>query len=104
MSAHEAFNRSAFSQFINSPTGRVFRVVAGTGFLVAGYLNRGRTLGRLSMAWSVLPLSAGAFDLCFISAVLGGPLSGAKIRGASGREAHGSRPLRAPGSETSRAL
>ena len=89
MSAHEAFNRSAFSQFINSPTGRVFRVVAGTGFLVAGYLNRGRTLGLLSMAWSVLPLSAGAFDLCFISAVLGGPLSGAKIR--SGREAHGPR-------------
>ncbi len=32
------------------------------------------------MAWGVLPLSAGAFDLCYISAVLGGPLSGARIR------------------------
>jgi hypothetical protein len=25
-------------------------------------------------------LSAGAFDICYVSAVLGGPLSGAKIR------------------------
>jgi hypothetical protein len=34
------------------------------------------------MAWSALPLSAGALDLCYISAVLGGPISGAKIRAA----------------------
>jgi hypothetical protein len=32
------------------------------------------------MVWSIFPLSAGAFDLCFVSALLGGPLSGAKIR------------------------
>ena len=82
MSAQEAFNRSALSQFINSPAGRVFRLVAGTAFLVVGYVYRGHTLGLLSMAWSVLPLSAGAFDLCYVSAVLGGPLSGAKIRAA----------------------
>ena len=81
MSMHEAFNRSVFSHFINSPAGRIFRLVAGTGFLVGGYLYRDHTLGLVSMAWSVLPLSAGAFDLCYISAVLGGPLSGVKIRG-----------------------
>ncbi len=91
MSTHEAFNRSAFSQFINSPPGRIFRLAAGTGFLVGGYVRRRRALGLLSMAWSVLPLSAGAFDLCYISAVLGGPVSGAKIRsiqrGSTGAEA-----------------
>ena len=81
MSWHEGFNRSGFSQFINSPAGRIFRVVAGTGFLVLGYLFRNHMLGVLSMIWSVLPLSAGFFDVCYISAVLGGPLSGARIRG-----------------------
>jgi hypothetical protein len=90
LSTHEAFNRSAFSQFINSPPGRIFRLAAGTGFLVGGYVHRRRALGLLSMVWSVLPLSAGAFDLCYISAVLGGPVSGAKIRsikrGSTGAE------------------
>lgn len=80
MSSAEAFNRSGFSRFLNSPSGRVFRLVAGTGFLVVGYFFRDHPLGVISMAFSVLPLSAGAFDICYISAVLGGPLSGAKIR------------------------
>lgn len=94
MRAHEAFNRSAFSRFINSPTGRICRLVAGTGFLVGGYVYRSHALGPLSMAWSALPLSAGALDLCYLSAALGGPLSGAKIRGLPERTA---RSLAAPG-------
>jgi hypothetical protein len=76
----EGFNRSGLSRFLNSPAGRVFRVAAGLGFLTVGYLNRGHTLGVLSMVWGVFPLSAGALDICYISAVLGGPISGAKIR------------------------
>ena len=80
MSLDAAFNRSGFSHFINSHAGRIFRLAAGTAFLVVGYLNRDHPLGVASMVWSVLPLSAGAFDLCFISAVLGGPIAGAKIR------------------------
>jgi hypothetical protein len=80
MSWREAFNRSSFSKFLNRPVGRIFRLVAGTGFLVVGYPYRVHLLGVLSMAWSVLPLSAGALDICYISAVLGGPLSGANLR------------------------
>ena len=80
MSMHEAFNRSGLSRFINSPAGRALRLLAGVGFLSVGYLYRAHTLGVLAMAWGLLPLSAGALDLCFISAVLGGPLSGAAIR------------------------
>jgi hypothetical protein len=80
MGWHEAFNQSGLSKFLNSPGGRVFRLVAGTGFLVVGYVYRDHALGMLSMAWSTLPLSAGALDICWISAALGGPLSGSKIR------------------------
>lgn len=76
----EAFNRSGFSRFLNSPAGRIFRLVAGTGFLVVGYVYRGHALGVLSMVWGLLAMSAGALDICFFSALLGGPLSGPKIR------------------------
>jgi hypothetical protein len=78
--SEEAFNRSGFSRFLNSPAGRIFRVVAGLGFLVVGYVYRGHALGVVSMVWGILPLSAGVLDICYISASLGGPLSGAKIR------------------------
>ena len=80
MSWHDRFNRSPFSHFLNSPGGRAFRVVAGAGFLVVGYVFRTHPLGVLSMLWSVLPLTAGGFDVCYISAVLGGPWSGTTIR------------------------
>jgi len=80
MSLHETFNRSAFSQFINSPPGRVFRLVAGLGFFAVGLAYRDHALGLAAMGWSVLPLTAGGFDVCYVSAVLGGPLSGEKIR------------------------
>jgi Protein of unknown function (DUF2892). len=80
MSLHESFNQSGFSKFLNSLSGRIFRLVAGAGFLLVGCLYLDHLPGVLCIAWSVLPLSAGAFDICYISAVLGGPLSGAKIR------------------------
>lgn len=74
------FNRSGFARFLNSPSGRVFRVVAGSGFLVLGLVYWGHPLGILSLAWSVFPLTAGAFDVCYISVVLGGPFTGKNIR------------------------
>jgi hypothetical protein len=80
MRYHEAFNRSGLSRFLNRPAGRAVRAVAGVAFLSVGFVFRGHALGVLSMVWGVLPLSAGAFDVCYISALLGGPLSGATIR------------------------
>jgi hypothetical protein len=77
-----AFNGSHFSRFLNSPSGRIFRIVAGLGFLILGLVFREHLLGVLSLVWSIFPLSAGAFDLCYISAVLGGPMSGDRIRSA----------------------
>ena len=76
----ESFNRSAFSRFINSPSGRIFRLVAGVIFLLFGYLYDDHPLGIFLMIWSILPLTAGAFDVCYVSAVLGGSFSGSRIR------------------------
>jgi hypothetical protein len=80
MTRYESFNQSSFSKFLNSPAGRILRLVAGLGFLIVGYVYRDHVLGVISMVWGVLPLSAGAFDICYVSAALGGPLSGKKIR------------------------
>ncbi len=80
MTSYESFNQSGFSKFLNSPAGRILRIVAGIGFLVIGYIYRDHALGVISMVWGILPLSAGVFDICYVSAALGGPLSGKKIR------------------------
>jgi len=81
---HERFNQSGLSRFINSPAGRVFRVVAGVGFLAAGVVYRHHALGVAALLWGLLPLSAGALDICYVSAALGGPLRGAVIRARAG--------------------
>lgn len=83
MKSYETFNHSGVSKFLNSGKGRVFRIVMGVLFILVGYVYRNHTLGVLSIIWGVFPLSAGAFDICYISGALGGPLSGAKIRNAN---------------------
>jgi len=42
----------------------------------------GQLIGIAALAWGVLPLSAGALDICYVSAALGGPLRGKQIRSA----------------------
>jgi hypothetical protein len=79
-SLEDNFNRSGFSKFLNNPAGRIFRLVAGLGFIILGYIFRGHILGIVSIVWGFLPLTAGAFDICYVSALLGGPISGKKIR------------------------
>lgn len=80
MKRHEAFNRSGFSKFLNNPEGRLLRFANGLGFLALGYAARRKKAGIASMIWGLLPLSAAIMDICYISALLGGPLSGKKIR------------------------
>lgn len=78
----ERFNRSAFGHFINSRSGRIFRLLAGAAFFAAGFTDVPVPVRVGLIAWSVLPLTAGAFDVCWISAALGGPLKGVRIRAA----------------------
>jgi hypothetical protein len=77
------YNTSTFGRWINSGQGRLFRVIAGTGFLAIGLMNWGTPLGIAAVLWSALPLSAGGLDLCWISAALGGPLRGRACRASS---------------------
>ena len=83
MSLAQSFGCSAFARFINSPLGRVVRIVAGLGLIAWGYIQHGSGIGLAFMLVGLVPLAAGAFDWCIISALLGGPLSGARIRSGS---------------------
>jgi len=91
------FERTGFAQFITSDTGRVLRVGAGLALLGAG-LRRGGRQGLATAAVGLVPLSAGAFDLCLLSPLFGGPLTGAAVRRAGvGRERIGADGKRADG-------
>ena len=81
MSIAESFGRSGFARFINSPGGRAVRIIAGLAIFGGGY-TVGGTGGIVLMVVALVPLSAGLFNLCWISALLGGPLSGSRMPGA----------------------
>lgn len=76
------FNRSRFGTWLNGPSGRVFRVAGGSTFLLLGLRHRHSAAGRASLVWSFFPLTAGTFDVCYISVSLGGPFRGARCRAA----------------------
>ena len=81
MSIAESFGQSSFARFINSPAGRVTRLVVGILLIIWGYTQLGTTVGIILIIIGLIPLVAGALDLCLISALLGGPISGARLRG-----------------------
>jgi hypothetical protein len=80
MTLAESFGQSGFAQFINSPAGRVMRLVVGFGLVGYGFAHRTSQSGLVLMAVGLIPLLAGAFDLCLISGLLGGPFRGARLR------------------------
>ena len=82
MSVAESFGRAAFARFVNSPAGRIARLVVGIGLIAWGYTQLPTGMGIALIAIGLVPFVAGAFDLCLISALLGGPISGARIRGS----------------------
>ena len=80
MSLAQRFNATGFSRWVNGPSGRVFRLVAGAMWLVVGLVFQDHWWGLAAAAWSFFPLTAGMFDICWISAALGGPLRSKTIR------------------------
>ena len=80
MTIADTFGRSRLSLFLNSSAGRLVRSVAGIGLIAWGYTLRGSPAGIVLLVLGLLLFVAGAFDLCLISALLGGPISGARIR------------------------
>lgn len=76
----DRFNATGFSQWINGPSGRAFRFVAGLAWLAFAAAFRDYWWGMAAGVFGLLPLTAGMFDICWISAALGGPLKGETIR------------------------
>jgi hypothetical protein len=81
MGIAESFGRSGFAKFINSPAGRIARVIVGMVLIIWGFTQLGTGMGIVLIIIGLVPLAAGSLDLCLISALLGGPISGKKIRG-----------------------
>lgn len=77
----EGFETTGFAQFIASPAGRVLRGVAGAA-MIGGGIAIGDGGGTALAIAGALPLSAGILDLCYISALFGGPIRGEDIRAA----------------------
>ena len=80
MSRADRFNATGFSRWVNGPSGRVFRLAAGAAWHTFGLLFSDHWWGVAAMAWSFFPLSAAIFDICWVSAALGGPLRSRIIR------------------------
>ena len=64
---------------IGSQPGRVLRVVAGSALIGWG-LRRGDGRGRAVAAAGVVPLAAGAADVCLLGPMVHGPLRGKAFR------------------------
>lgn len=64
---------------IGSQPGRVLRVAAGTALISWG-LRRGDGRGRAVAAAGVVPLAAGAADVCLLGPLVHGPLRGKAFR------------------------
>jgi hypothetical protein len=76
------FYQSSLGQFLASSTGRVVRVIAGIVLIVWGYMLLTSVAGFVLVIIGLVPLLAGLFDVCVISALLGGPFQGTAIRKA----------------------
>ena len=71
----------SFVSFMVSPSGRALRVAAGLGLLASGLSRRHTAGGKATLA--LVPLAAGALDVCVLGPLLGAPLDGDDARAAT---------------------
>jgi membrane-bound ClpP family serine protease len=70
-------------KFLASSTGRIVRIVVGVALVLVGFFglpNNLNWLGIILIIVGLVPLLAGAFDVCVFAPLFGKPLSGKKIR------------------------
>jgi hypothetical protein len=72
----------SFLFFMATTKGRIIRVVMGIIFIVVGY-SLHNEVGYGLIAFGLLPLTAGAFDACYLGPFFGLPFTGAKVRACS---------------------
>ncbi len=68
----------SFARFMASPAGRGIRIAAGIALIVAG-LVIGSTGGYILAIVGVLPVLAGALNVCVLGPVLKAPFSGKAV-------------------------
>ena len=72
----------SFVRFMVSPAGRALRFGAGLGLLAWGFSRRSSPGGKATAVLALVPLGAGAMDVCVLGPALGYPLSGDAARAA----------------------
>jgi len=68
--------------FLGSTAGRLTRIGAGIVLVLVGILGLQATAGLVLAAIGLVPIAAGAFDLCLFAPIAGLPISGSKLRSA----------------------
>ncbi len=71
-----------FAKFMSSMLGRGIRVVAGIALIIVGLLVVKDTGGLILAVVGLVPLLAGAFDVCLFAPLFGGPFKGSDARKA----------------------
>ncbi len=71
-----------FLRFMVSAAGRWTRVIAGAVLIVGGLFAVGGPVGIVVAVVGLVPLLAGAVDVCVFAPIFGYPLSGPKARAA----------------------
>ncbi|HEU0073452.1 MAG TPA: YgaP-like transmembrane domain [Dehalococcoidia bacterium] len=73
-----------FARFMTSVAGRWFRIFAGVAMIAGGLVGVGGPTGLSIAALGLIPLAAGAGDICMLAPMLGTPFGGAKVRAILG--------------------
>lgn len=69
----------SFARFMATPVGRAARIVVGAVLIILG-LSAGGTGGIILAIVGLLPLIAGAANVCFISPLIKAPFKGRDAR------------------------
>jgi hypothetical protein len=75
-----AFAQTAFAQFLAGGVGRLVRIVAGIALIWAGIAIDDAVWSVVLYVVGAVPILAGVFDFCLLTALLGGPLAGRRVR------------------------
>ena len=70
----------AFAAFMASGAGRLIRIAAGAALIAWGWSMRDQTSGIVLMVGGLVPLLAGAFNVCLLAPVIGAPFAGKDVR------------------------
>ena len=65
-----------FARFMSSLAGRMLRIAAGLGLVIFGLTGMNGAGGWAVTAVGVLPIAAGAFNVCALAPFFGAPFKG----------------------------